>query len=223
MPADDGEMIQVESYYPREEAEFGPVAPEYRGPVELSLYGGWTMYSGDLDVEKGGALLGGLRFSVNFGEEDQVGLDFSWGITRINFHIDENDSVANLGFGRKDIRGEVTINSFLVGVTYRMTYLRFEYLTPYVRAAVGVNYFEDEVGRGTFRANGNGPSQLFTERLDSEFSLMAQVGFGFDYKLDKNWSIRTEYSLDVMLSDWAERDDPQFAGNAQFGVVWHFQ
>ena len=216
-------MIEVKSYYPREEAEFGPIAPEYRGPVELSLYGGWTMYSGDLDVESGGSLLGGVRFTVNFGEEDQVGLDFTWGVTRINFHIDETDSVAGRGFGRKDIRGEVTINSFVVGLTYRMTYLRFEYLTPFVRAGVGVNYFEDEVGRGTFQPNNNGALQQFTERLDSEFGIMGRLGFGFDYKIDKNWSIRTEYSLDVMINSWADRDDPQFAGNAQLGFVWHFQ
>jgi opacity protein-like surface antigen len=186
------------------------------------MYGGWTMYSGDLDVEEGGALLGGVRFTVNFGEDDRIGLDFQWGITRINFKVKDNIQLGNVA-GEAKLRGEVTINQFLVGLTYRMTYLRLEYLTPFVRLGLGANYFDGTSGSGTFRPNNNGGLTATRQRIDSELGAVVQLGVGFDYKFDKNWSLRWEWSGDLMINDWADRDSPQFAGNVQIGVVWHFQ
>ena len=209
-------------YYPAEEEEFGPIDVNYRGPVELSVFGGWRVYSDELDVESGGAFIGGARLTLNLFENHRLGLDFSYSVTRINFNVDGTTSLNNVT-RRTKTRGEVTINSFLVGATHRMDYLRLEYLTPFIRAGLGVNYFDKTTGHGqSFSAIGTAPLP-FQEKIKAEFGLLVQLGIGFDYKLDRNWSFRLGTNVDAMINDWADRDSPQFAGNLEMGVVWHFQ
>ena len=213
---------KVKSWYPAEEEEFGPIDVDYRGPVELSIFGGYRVYSSDLDVQRGGAFIGGGRLTLNLFDDHRVGLDFSYSVTRINFKV---DGTANVGGGPRatKLRGEVTINSFLVGATYRMDYLRLEYLTPFVRAGLGVNYFDGTEGKGSAFSPTGLPPLPHREKIDAEFGLLVQLGMGFDYKLDRNWSFRVGTNIDAMINDWADRDSPQFAGNVEMGIVWHFQ
>ncbi len=199
------------AYYPDEEREFGPIMPDYRGPVELSLYAGWSIFSPELDWTTG-AVLGGARFTVNGGEESEIGIDFNWGVTRTQYALSEGGATA---------RGEVTVHTFMAGLTYRMSFLRSHLLTPFVRVAMGAVYFDESefsVRAGTTRIRG---------KLPASYGWAGQLGLGLDYKLAKNWSFRMESSVDLWITDWREGKhgwEGLVQGNVfQAGIVWHFQ
>jgi opacity protein-like surface antigen len=220
--ADHHHATKVKSWYPEEEEEFGPIDVDYRGPVELSIFGGYRVYSSDLDVQRGGGFIGGARLTLNLFDDHRVGLDFSYSVTRLNFNVDGTTIIGGQQRQTK-VRGEVTINSFLIGATYRMDYLRLEYLTPFVRAGLGVNYFDSTEGNGRAFSPTGLPPVAHRDSIDAEFGLLVQLGTGFDYKLDRNWSFRVGTNVDAMINDWADRDSPQFAANVEMGIVWHFQ
>jgi hypothetical protein len=221
---DDDDEIESLSFYPAEEAEFGPIDPEYRGPLELSLFTGWVFFSHDLDLDTGGGLFPGVRVSFNFGEQSRLGLDVSYGTTRINFKLKDTNVQFGNQFGSRQVGSEVSIHNLTMGLTYRMTYLRWEYLTPYVRAQMGLNYFDDTRANGTFAANGTGAPVAVSAKVDSAFGFSIGAALGFDYKLSRNWSLRAETSIGYWQTDWREDENGAFVSvPLSFGVVWHFQ
>ena len=220
--ADHDHRAPVKSWYPEEEEEFGPIDVDYRGPVELGIFGGYRLYSDGLGLQKGGAFIGGARLTLNLFEDHRVGLDFSYSVTRIAYQV-QGKTVVNGTTRLTKVRGEVTVNSFLTGATYRMDYLRLEYLTPFVRVGLGVNYFDSTEGQGQSFSPIGTPAVPYSEKIEAEFGLLIQLGMGFDYKFDRNWSLRVGTNVDAMINDWADTDSPQFAGNVEMGIVWHFQ
>ena len=212
------------SYYPAEEEEFGPIDPSYRGPVELSLFGGWTFFGDNLDLQEGGALMGGVRLTANFGEESRVGLSLGYSATRIDFDLEDRNVRFGTQLGTRRLDSEVSIHSLLVGLTYRLTYLRWEYFTPYVRLDLGLNYFDDTDAIGVFAANGSGAATAVRGKVDSAFGFAAGLALGIDYKISRNWSARFETSGAYWSTKWREGESSTFVFNTlQLGIVWHFQ
>lgn len=223
--ADASSEVSVDSYYPAEEAEFGPIDPDYRGPVELSPYMGYSFFDNDkFGIEDSGGFFGGARVTFNFGNESNIGFDVTWGTTRLDFEHKDTNERFNNQVGTRTLNSEVTIHNFTLGLTYRMNYLRTEYLTPFVRFEVGVNYFDDLKTKATFIPNGATSGQLVNAKLESAFGASVQLAMGFDYKLSRNWSLRLESGGGYWFTDWREGENGGFIFNAlQFGVVWHFQ
>lgn len=226
-PPAEGRQEEVRvnlSYYPAEEEEFGPIDPSYRGPVELSLFGGWTLFGDELDLEDGGAFMGGGRFTINFGDDSQVGLSFGYSVTRINFDLEDRNVRFGTQLGTRRLDSEVSIHSILVGLTYRLTYLRWEYFTPYVRLDLGMNYFDDTTANGVFRANGSGNPTAVQGKVASAFGFTAGLALGIDYKISRNWSARFETSGAYWSTEWREDESGTVVFNTlQVGFVWHFQ
>jgi len=212
---DDGQddaidLIEVKSYYPAEEREFGAIEVDYRGPFEFSFYTGWAIHDGRAEVENGGSLHAGTRIAANFGQ--RVGLDVDWTITRINLiatrRIDGNWIHA---------RGEVSISTFTAGLTYRFVGWRMELFTPYVRLAGGLVYFNETEHKGMV----NGTPQVI--KFPSTTGAAVFVGLGLDYKMARNWTFRGEVGLDVWVADWLDRREVLLNANVfRFGLVWHF-
>lgn len=212
------------SYYPAEEEEFGPIDPKYRGPVELSLFGGWTLFGDELDLQDGGSFTGGVRFTVNFGEESQVGLSLGYSATRIGFDLEDRNVRFGTQLGTRRLDSEVSIHSILLGLTYRLTYLRWEYFTPYVRLDLGLNYFDDTTAIGVFSVNGSGAGTAVRGKVESAFGFTAGLAIGIDYKISRNWSARFETSGAFWSTEWREDESGTIVFNTlQLGIVWHFQ
>lgn len=215
------EIVEVTSYYPAEEREFGPIMPEFRGPVELSLYGSWNFFSPTLDMVTGGALFGGARVTANFGEQGEVGAELDWTVSRFRFHQRGLRTAGGIGSTYATVRSLVTVHTATFGATFRLTFLRSGLLTPFVRFGVGMVYF-DAVDTTAQISGGTTPI-----KLDSSTGLAVVLGAGFDYKLAKNWSFRFETGGSLWMTDWREGDGTYeaewVANSAQIGIVWHFQ
>ncbi|MDC3378866.1 porin family protein, partial [Planctomycetota bacterium] len=219
------EPVRIRPLYPVEEREFGPVMVDYRGPVELNLYAGWTMYSGNLDIQKGGSAVVGGRFSFNFGPDDEYALDLN--VASTVAHYRQRKSRGNV---EEIFSGDVNINSITIGGTYRLRKLRFEYLTPYVSAGLGVTVFGASNGRGVriLRSPVQTPQASIqtpiTKRLDLSVAPTLSLGFGFDYKIDKNWSIRVDVRDDILLyTDFRSGESFGNATTFTAGLIWHFE
>lgn len=223
-PGAKDELAVALSYYPGEEKEFGPIHPSYRGPVELSLFGAWTLFGDAMDLQDGGAFMGGARFTINLGHESRVGLSVAYSATRIGFDLEDTNVRFGTQVGTRRLDSEVSIHSVQLGLTYRLTYLRWEYFTPYVRLDLGLNYFDETSAIGDFRANGSGTRTAVRGEVDSALGFSAGLSLGIDYKISRNWSARFETSGAYWVTKWREDESGTFVFNTlQFGVVWHFQ
>lgn len=208
---DDEEEVEVTSRYPGEEREFGPIDLNYRGALELSFFSGWNMYSSELELETGGGLYGTLRFTINLGEESQWGLDLNATATRMNYKLREQID----GF-EVNTRDEVTITTWMAGFTYRLTSLRFEYATPYIRLGLGICYFDTSESKGT----ADGTAQII--RIERAIGFAGALNVGFDYKMDKHWSLRVETGLEVWSVNWLDEKETHLVGSIfSLGVVLH--
>jgi hypothetical protein len=183
------------SYYPREEAMFGAIEPEHRGHVELGLYAGWDVFAPPrgIGVEKQngapyqrgwGVPMGGARVTGNFGEhfEYGVGVDFSGARPEAEI-VTKSATVTGELFHR------LTLYRLDLDFTYRLRFLRYEYITPYVSAGAGAVWINAVSGTGFDRSN---PANSAHVTQNRSIGGGPNLALGIDYKLARSISFFIE-------------------------------
>jgi hypothetical protein len=185
------------SFYPPEEALFGPIEPEHRGHVELNLYLGWDLYApvrgigvdkrrdGTMQGDYGAPLAGG-RFTVNLGEHAEYGVSLDFRASRPQATIVVEDTTPTGQRVTGELSDRLTMYRLDIDFTYRIRALRYEYITPYVSAGVGAVWINSVSGRGLDKFN---PVQNVHVSEDRAIGFGPNLAIGFDYKLSRNVSL----------------------------------
>ncbi len=224
-PASSARLVE-RPLYPDEEAEFGPVSPEHRGPIELSPWVGWNLISEDLGGRRGGEPVFGVRATANFGSDSEFGIDLDWHISRPKIEFRRDVVLINQVGGPKGTAVThtlTTINWVEATFTYRIRALRIEYLTPYVSFGLGVTVIDGVDKRFVQFQAGVGSNQRIHEPIT--FCPTIVFAFGIDYKLDPNWSLRAEVRDEVFFTNYNSRGNDVRVLNSLtpfVGVVWAF-